>query len=49
MKYTVWVRGAKVTDCHVDRDTADEMLMSYLDQGYDEKDVWIDEVITIVE
>ena len=46
MKYIVGVGETAVTEIPVDRDTADEMLMSYLDQGYDEKDVWIDEVIT---
>ena len=44
MKYTVWVGGTEVTDYLVDRDTADEILMDYLDKGYDEEDVWIDEV-----
>ena len=43
-KYTVWVGGTEVTDYYVDRDIADEILMDYLDKGYDEKDVWIDEV-----
>jgi hypothetical protein len=46
MKYTVWVGGTEVTDYHVDRDTADEILMDYIDKGYDEKDVWSDEVVT---
>ena len=44
MKYTIWIGGTEVTDYPVDRDTADEILMDYLDKGYDEKDVWIDEV-----
>ena len=43
-KYTVWVGATEVTDYYVDRDTADEILMDYLDKGYDEEDVWIDEV-----
>ena len=43
-KYTVWVGGTEVTDYYVDRDIADEILMDYLDKGYDEKDVWIDEI-----
>ena len=46
MKYTVWVGGSEVTEKPVDRDTADEMLMDYRDEGYDYEDVWIDEVIT---
>jgi hypothetical protein len=49
MKYTVWVGGTEVTDYLVDRDTADEILMDYLDKGYDEKDVWIDEVVTQID
>ena len=49
MKYTVWVGGTEVTDYYVDRDTADEILMDYLDKGYDEKDVWIDEVVTQID
>jgi predicted RNase H-like HicB family nuclease len=48
MKYTVWVGGTEVTD-YVDRDTADEILMDYLDEGYDEKDVWIEEVATQID
>ena len=49
MKYTVWVGGTEVTDYYVDRDTADEILMDWLDKGYDEKDVWIDEVVTQID
>ena len=57
MKYIVWVGGTEVdeyestqvTDCAVDRDTADEILMSYLDKGYDERDIWIDEVVTQID
>ena len=49
MKYTVWVGGTEVTDDYVDRDTADEILMDWLDKGYDEKDVWIDEVVTQID
>jgi hypothetical protein len=49
MKYTVWVGGIKVTDYYVDRDTADEILMEWLDKGYAEKDVWIDEVVTQID
>ena len=48
-KYTVWVGGTEVTDYYVDRDTADEILMEWLDKGYDEKDVWIDEVVTQID
>jgi len=43
-KWTVWVGGTEVTDNYVDRDTADSILTDYLHQGYDEKDVWIEEV-----
>ena len=49
MKDTVWVGGTEVTDYYVDRDTADEILMDWLDKGYDEKDVWIDEVVTQID
>ena len=49
MKYTVWVGGTEVTDYYVDRDTADEILMDYIDQGYDIDDVWIDEVVTQID
>ena len=58
MKYTVWVGGTEVftgecndckTDYYLDRDTADEILMDWLDKGYDEKDVWIDEVVTQID
>ena len=49
MKYIVWVGGTEVTDYYVDRDTADEILMDWLDKGYDEKDVWIDEVVTQID
>jgi hypothetical protein len=42
--WTVWVGGTEVTDNYVDRDTADSILIDYLHQGYDEKDVWIEEV-----
>ena len=45
MKYTVSVRGVEVTKHPVDRDTADEMLMDYREEGYDYEDVWIDEVL----
>jgi len=48
MKYTVWVGGTEVTDYYVDRDTADEILMDWLDKGYDGIDVWIDEVDEVV-
>ena len=48
MKYIVGVGETEVTG-HVDRDTADEILMDYLDKGYDEKDVWIDEVVTQID
>jgi len=48
MKYTVWVGGTEVTDDYVDRDTADEILMDWLDKGYDGIDVWIDEVDEVV-
>ena len=47
--YIVWVGGTEVTDYYVDRDTADEILMEWLDKGYDEKDVWIDEVVTQID
>ena len=43
-QWTVWVGGTEVTDNYVDRDTADSILTDYLHQGYDEKDVWIEEV-----
>ena len=49
MKYTVWVGGTEVTDYYVDRDTADEILMEWLDKGYDGMDVWIDEVVTQID
>jgi len=43
--YTVLVSGTEVTNNVVDRDQADEILMSYLDDGYDVEDVCIDEVL----
>jgi len=43
-KWTVWVGGTEVTDCYVDRDTADSILTDYLHKGYDQNDVWIEEV-----
>jgi len=43
-KYTVWVGGVEVTDYYIDRDTADELLMEYIDKGYDIDDVYIDEM-----
>ena len=46
-KYTVWVGGVEVTDYYIDRDTADELLMEYIDKGYDIDDVYIDEMETI--
>jgi len=46
-KYTVWVGGVEVTDYYVNRDTADELLMEYIDKGYDTDDVYIDEMETI--
>ena len=42
--WTVWVGGTEVTDHYVDRDTADSILTDYLHKGYDESDVWIEEV-----
>ena len=47
--YTVWVGGTEVTDNYVDRDKADEILMSYIDDGYDVDDVCIDEVLGVTE
>ena len=43
--WTVWVGGTEVTDHYVDRDTADSILTDYLHKGYDEIDVWIEEVV----
>jgi len=43
--WTVWVGGTEVTDHYVDRDTADSILTDYLHKGYDESDVWIEEVV----
>jgi len=42
--WTVWVGGTEVTNYYVDRDTADSILTDYLHKGYDQNDVWIEEV-----
>ena len=44
LKWTVWVGGTEVTDNYVNRDTADSILTDYLHKGYDQNDVWIEEV-----
>jgi hypothetical protein len=49
MKYTLWIGGTEVTDYPVNRDTVDEMLMDYREEGYDYEDVWIDEVVTQID
>ncbi len=40
-EYTVWVGGTEVTDCYVDKETADRLKEIYESEGYD--DVIIEE------
>ena len=35
-EFTVWVGGVEVTDCYVDKETAERICQSFVDDGYDD-------------